>query len=146
MTIGISLIARFKPGNDVPVYATGSNIAAGHFVTISGRNAKNAYVGAHTGAGLSASGVAERDCIAGVTDHRGGTNIARRGAIARVVAGAAVTAGDLISSDSTGRGITATAQSQSGTTPFAVTAGTVVLGRALQAAAAAGDIIDVDLY
>jgi hypothetical protein len=45
-------------------------------VTISGRNTKNAYVGAHTGAGLYAHGVAQRRAIAGVTDHRGGTELA----------------------------------------------------------------------
>lgn len=142
--IGHSLIARFKPGKDVPVYAASANINAGHFVTISGRNAKNAYVGAHTGAGLPADGVAERDCIGGVTDHRGGTNLTRL-SIARVVAGAAITQGADVSSDSTGRAVTATPQTQSGTTPFAVTPGTKILGRALQAASAAGDIIDVAL-
>lgn len=146
MSKGTELLARFKPGDNIPVYATGSNISAGHFVLISGRNAKNAYIGAHSGAGLAASGVAETDAIAGKTDWRGGTNLTRRGSVARVVAGAAVTIGDLISSDSTGRAVTATAATQSGTTPFAVTAGTVVLGRALQAAAAAADVIDVDLY
>lgn len=132
MAKGTELIARFKPGENVPVYATGADIAAGRFVTISGRNAKNAYIGAHTGAGLYASGVAERDAIAGVTDWRGGTNIVRRGAIARVVAGAAVTAGAAVKSNASGKAI-----AQGGTG--------VIVGYALQAASADGDVIDVDL-
>lgn len=146
MSFGKELIARFKPGENIPVYATNAgNINAGHFVTISGRNAKNAYVGAHTGAGSPASGVAERDALAGVTDHRGGTNLTRRGSIARVVAGAAVAIGDIVSSDATGRAITRVPPNTT-TVGTAVATGPHSLGRALQAASAAGDIIDVDLY
>src|SRR6059058_254672 len=100
MAVGIEQIARFKPGENLPVYATNAgNIVAGRFVSISGRNAKNAYVGAHTGAGLYSHGVAQRTCLAGVTDHRGGTELARRGAVARVESGAAVAIGDAIKSD-----------------------------------------------
>lgn len=131
MTVGMEQIARFKPAENVPVYATGTDIKAGRFVTISGKNAKGAYIGAHTGAGLRASGVAERDAIAGVTDWRGGTNLNRLGAIPRVIAGAAVAVGDPIKSDATGRGIP---QGGAG----------VILGYALTAAAAAGDVIEVD--
>ena len=36
MAKGRELIARFKPGDNLPVYATGANIAAGRFVTIRG--------------------------------------------------------------------------------------------------------------
>lgn len=132
MALGKELIARFKPGDNLPVYATGTDIAAGHFVTISGKDANFAYVGAHTGAGLYASGVAEVDAIAGKKDWRGGTNVARRGSVARVVAGAAVTVGAAVKSDATGRAI-----AQGGTG--------VILGYALTAAAAAGDVIEVDL-
>lgn len=132
MAIGHEHIARFKPGDNLPVYATGANIEAGHLVTISGRNAKNAYIAAHTGAGLYASGVAEVDAIADKTDWRGGTNIARRGSVARVVAGAAVAVGVAVKADATGRAI---AQAGAG----------VIVGYAVQAAAAAGDVIDVDL-
>ena len=132
MSKGVELIARFKPGENVPVYATGANINAGRFVTISGRNAKNADLGAHTGAGLYANGVAEVDALADKTDWRGGTNLTRRGSIARVVAGAAVAVGAAVKSDASGRAI-----AQGGTG--------VILGYALQAAAQAGDVIDVDL-
>jgi hypothetical protein len=133
MTIGTEQIARFKPGENLPVYATvAGDILPGRFVTISGRNTKNAYVGAHTGAGLWAHGVSQRRAIGGVTDHRGGTELARRGAVARCESGAAVAIGDPVKSDATGRAIT-----QGGTG--------VILGYALQAATAAGQIIDVDL-
>ena len=141
MAKGAEQIARFKPGEDVPVYAAGANITAGRFVTISGRNAKGAYIGAHTGAGLQASGVAEVDALQDKTDWRGGTNLARRGAIARVEAGAAIpfiAGGTPVKSDATGRAIP-----QGGT-------GTI-LGYALGktdgtgAVTAAGQILDVDL-
>jgi hypothetical protein len=102
---GKVLLARFKPGDNLPVYATGSNIVAGRFVTISGKNSKGAYVGAHTGAGLAASGVAETDAIAGQTDWRGGTNLTRRGSVARVECGAAITVGAAVKSDANGKAI-----------------------------------------
>lgn len=104
MAKGTELIARFKPGDNVPVYAS-SDINAGHFVTISGKNAKGAYVAAHTGAGLYASGVAEVDMIGGETDWRGGGNITRRGSIARVVMGGAVTVGAAVKADASGRAV-----------------------------------------
>jgi hypothetical protein len=100
---GKELIARFKPGDNLPVYATGTDIAAGRFVTISGKNSKGAYVGAHTGAGLYASGVAETDAIAGKTDWRGGTNLTRRGSVARVITGGAITAGAAVKADANGK-------------------------------------------
>lgn len=105
MAKGRELIARFKPGDNLPVYATGTDIAAGRFVTISGKNSKGAYIGAHTGAGLAASGVAETDAIAGKTDWRGGTNLTRRGSVARVVMGGAVTAGGPVKSDANGKAV-----------------------------------------
>lgn len=105
MAKGVQLLARFKPGDNLPVYATGADIKAGRFVTISGKNTKGAYIGAHTGAGLYASGVAEVDAIAGQTDWRGGTNLTRRGSVARVVTGAAITAGAAVKSDAAGKAI-----------------------------------------
>ncbi len=54
------------------------------------------------------------------------------GQIVKLEAGAAVAVGDDVSSDSQGRGITATA-----------TAGNVIHGKALSAASAAGEIISV---
>jgi hypothetical protein len=108
MAKGRELLARFKPGDNLPVYAAGTNIAAGRFVTISGKNAKGAYVGAHTGAGGQASGVAETDAIADKTDWRGGTNLTRKGSVARVVTGAAIpfiAGGTPVKSDANGKAI-----------------------------------------
>lgn len=105
MAKGLELIARFKPGENLPVFATGANISAGHFVTISGKTTKFGYKGAHTGAGLYASGVAETDAIQDKLDWRGSTNVTRRGSVARVVMGGAVTAGAAVKSDSTGRAV-----------------------------------------
>lgn len=151
MAKGRELIARFKPGNNVPVYATGADIAAGHFVTISGKNSKGAYIGAHTGSGLLASGVAETDAIADKTDWRGGTNLTRTGSIARVVMGAAVTVGALVMSDSTGRAITFVPATQANGSPVAATP--VALGRFLGLnltaggnATAAAQVGEIDLF
>lgn len=105
MAKGRELIARFKPGDNLPVYATGADIAAGRFVTISGKNSKGAYIGAHTGAGLAASGVAETDALAGKTDWRGGTNLTRRGSVARVITGAAISIGAAVKADAAGKAI-----------------------------------------
>lgn len=135
MAYGREYIAVYKPGENVPVYATGANIDAGHFVSLAGKNTKGAYIGAHTGAGLASFGVSERDAIAGKTDHRGGTNVVRRGAIARVVAGAAIDASAgvvAVKSDATGRAIP-----QAGTG--------IILGYAVSTVTAAGQIVEVDL-
>lgn len=126
-------IARYKPAEDVAVYAVGANINAGHFVTVSGKNAKGAYKGAHTTAGGRAFGVAERDAIADVTDHRGGTNCNRLGAIAFVVAGAAIAQGADVMSDATGRAIT-----------YVASGSNVRLGTNLVAVTAAGQIAEID--
>lgn len=124
-------IARFKPGENVPAYA-GTDVTAGRFVRVSAtKDSRGSYVMAHTGAGVRANGVSERDAIGGAKDWRGGFNVVRRGAIARVTAGAAVAAGADVQSDATGRAITATTG--------------VVLGVAMHAVAAAGDVLEVDL-
>lgn len=62
-----------------------------------------------------------------------------------VEASVAITAGDDISATTDGKAVKATAMTQSGTTPFAVTAGTVVVGKALTTAAAAGQLIAVKI-
>lgn len=138
MAKGVEIIGRFKPGNNVPVYAAGANINGGHFVTISGRRSTttsdNAYIGAHTGAGLRTDGVSQRDAIADVTDHRGGTEL-MTGGIARVIAGAAIDASSAavaVKSDATGRAIP---QASSG----------VIIGYAYTSATAAGQVVDVKL-
>jgi hypothetical protein len=135
MAVGTELVAVFKPGENVSVQASGAAIAAGHFVSLKGKNAKGSYNGAHTGAGLLAFGVAERDAIADVTDWRGQTNCTRRGSIARVVAGAAIDASAAaipVKSDATGRAIP---QAGSG----------IILGYAVSTVTLAGQIVEVDL-
>lgn len=130
-------IARFKPGENVPGYAT-ADVTGGHFVKlVAGKDARGSYSLAHCGAGEVAFGVCERDAIGAVKDWRGGTNVVRRGAIARVVAGAAIAAPGAtgpvpVKSDATGRAIT-----QGGTG--------AILGYACHAVAAAGEIVEVDL-
>lgn len=130
------LVARYKPGENVPVFA-GAQISAGHFVSITGAKTTNGdYPAAHTGAGLWPFGVAEMDSApttyaATATDRRVNT-IHGGGAIARVVAGAAVTVLDEVQSDATGRAITQTSG--------------LAVGKALTAATNAGDIIEVELY
>lgn len=125
-------IARFKPGENVPAYAS-ADVLAGRFVRISAtKDARGSYQMAHCGAGARANGVAERDAIGGVKDQRGGFNVVRRGAVARVTAGAAVAAGAEVESDATGRAITRAAG--------------VSLGMAMHAVAAAGDVLEVDLF
>jgi hypothetical protein len=125
-------IARFKPGENVPAQAAPADVLAGRFVRVTAtKNARGSYVVQHTGAGLRAFGVAERDAVGNALDWRGQFNVVRRGAIARVTAGAAITAGANVESDATGRAITATTG--------------VVLGVAMNTVAAAGDIVEVDL-
>lgn len=135
MAYGIEYIAVYKPGENVPVQADGANIAAGHFVTLKGKNSKGAWKAAHTTAGAYAFGVAERDALQDLTDWRGQTNVVRRGAIARVVAGAAIDADAAmvaVKSDATGRAI---AQGGSG----------IILGYAVSTVTAAGQIVEVEL-
>jgi hypothetical protein len=140
---GDELLARFKPGDNLPVYATGTDIVAGRFVTISGKNSKGAYIGAHTGAGLRADGVAETDAIAGKTDWRGGTNLARKGSIARVECGAAISVGALVQSDANGKAVPYVApNTTTAGTPIATTP--VPLGRLLGRNLTAGGAITAD--
>jgi hypothetical protein len=129
----VEQIARFKPGENVPAYAGPADVTAGRFVRISAtKNSRGSYVMQHCGAGALANGVAENTAIGGVKDWRGGFNVVRRGAVARVTAGAAITAGQEVQSDATGRAI-----------PLA--AGRT-LGMAMHDVAAAGDIVEVDLF
>lgn len=133
-----SLAARFKPGENIPVYASfaGGAITAGRFVRITGKNAAGAYDARHCTAGQKASGVAERSVPAPASgakpNNNNGTNIGRPGQIAYVEAGAAVAALANVSSDGTGRAITAVSTH-------------TINGQAITAAAQAGDIIEVDL-
>ncbi len=102
-------MSRFKPGANVPVFAT-TAILAGRFVKIvDDKTTQGDYQAGHCGLGERAFGVAELDSAATTepahsVERR--VNVARRGSIARVTAGAAITAGDLVQSDAAGRAIT----------------------------------------
>lgn len=132
-------IPVYKPGENIPGKAS-ADVVGGHLVSPTGPAdaTTGAYPCAHTGAAAWALGVAERDALGTVTngaEWRGMFNIVGPGSVARVVAGAAVavtSAAIAVKSDSTGRVI---AQGGSG----------VIVGYALTAAAAAGDIIEVKL-
>lgn len=82
-----------------------------------------------TGAGAAADGVIRNDPAAA---DRAVALLTGRGTVSKVVAGAAVSVGDQLESDSTGRVITRSSG--------------IRVGKALAAAAAAGDIIPVLLY
>jgi hypothetical protein len=130
------LIARFKPGENVPAFCA-AQVFAGRFVMINGaKTTQGDYQVVLATAGAGAFGVAERD--SGPTTHPSDAwtrrvNVVRRGAIAWVIAGAAVAAGAEVGSDATGRAVTyATGK---------------ILGRVVgNAAAAAGDLLEIDLY
>jgi hypothetical protein len=102
-------MSRFKPGANVPVFAT-TAVLAGRFVKIVGdKTTQGDYQAGHCGLGERAFGVAELDSAAATepahsVERR--VNVARRGAVARVTAGAAITAGAVVQSDAAGRAIT----------------------------------------
>jgi hypothetical protein len=132
------LIARFKPGQNVPGFCT-AQVLAGHLVSVNGvKTVDGDYPIAHTGAGLRAFGVAERDS-GPTTDPRTSwtrrVNIVRPGAIARVISGAAIdtsTGSVAVKSDATGRVIP-----QGGTG--------IIVGYAVTSATAADQVVEVDL-
>lgn len=102
-------ISRFKPGVNVPAFAK-TAVTAGRFVKIVDDKLDDYgdYQVGHCGAGERAFGVAELDSAAATepthsVERR--INIARRGAIARVTAGGALSAGDLVQSSANGRAV-----------------------------------------
>lgn len=133
------MVGRYKPGENVPVFAN-AQIEANRFVKVidaagAGDAPENAYPAEHAGAGEWAFGVAEATSGPATHDAHAQTrmvNVARTGTISRVEAGAAVLALAEVQSDGSGRAITLDAG--------------IALGRALTAAAEAGDIIEVALY
>ena len=88
-------IARFKPGDNVPGFASAA-VLAGRFVSVQDDKTVNGdYPIQHAAAGVRPFGVAERDSgattlPASAQERR--VNVVRRGAIARVTAGEALTA------------------------------------------------------
>lgn len=133
-------IARFKPGVNVPGYASAAQVLAGRLVQIVGpKSANGDYAIGHCGAGLQAFGVSEADSgptTDPATAQSRRVNVVRRGAIARIKAGADITvttAAIAVKSDANGQAIP-----QGGTG--------VIVGYALNSAVAAnGDYVEVDL-
>lgn len=128
------MIARYKPGSNVPAFCT-ALVRAGRFVAVSaGKTTQGDYSVAEAGAGVRPFGVAEHDS-GPVTDPASSwtrrTNVTRRGSVARVIAGAAIAAGAAVASDAEGRAVT-----------FATG---VVAGVAMNATTAAGQVAEVDL-
>lgn len=132
------LIARYKPGVEVPAFAV-TQVNAGHFVKIvATKTSQGDYSVGHCAAGNRAFGVAQMDSGAPTLDANDASrriNCVRRGAIARVVPGAAITAGQDVQSDGTGQAI-----------PYTAGAGVVALGQAVHDAADADAFVEVDLY
>lgn len=101
-------IGRFKPGENIPVFAT-NLIVAGRFVKIVGdKTAQGDYSAGHCGAGEYACGVSQRDSAPvsdPATSQERRVEVMRRGGIARVLAGADITAGEALKSDAVGRAV-----------------------------------------
>src|SRR4051794_35003001 len=103
------LIARYKPGENVPGFAA-AQVTAGRFVVISAdKTADGDYSITNAGtAGVAVFGVAERDSAdtsqsAHSVERR--VNVVRRGAIARVVAGGAIAAGGPVKTSNVGKAV-----------------------------------------
>lgn len=106
------MIGRYKPGNDVPVFAN-AQITGGHFVKIvgaagAGDAPENAYPAQHCGSGQRAFGVAQDTSGPTTHDPTSQTRMVntQRGGVARLRAGAAVAALAEVMSGSDGRAIT----------------------------------------
>jgi len=129
------MVARFKPGQNVPAFCT-ALVRAGRFVAVSGPKTTNGdYSVAEAGAGVRAFGVAERDSgptTDPATSWTRRVNVVRPSAVARVTAGAAITAGAEVESDAQGRAITRTTG--------------VSLGQAMNTVTAAGQVVEVALF
>lgn len=107
-----ALIGRYKPGIDVPVFAS-AQITAGHFVKVTGAAGagdapENAYPATHCGSGQRAFGVAQADSGPTTHDPTSQTRMVdtQRSGIVRCRAGAAVSALAEVMSGSDGRAIT----------------------------------------
>jgi hypothetical protein len=104
-------IARWKPGQNVPGFAS-TAVIGGRFVKIAGdKTSQGDYSIAPCGAGQQAFGVAEQDSApttqpSSSVERR--VNVVRPGAIARVLAGTDLAAGVAVASDANGKAVAAT--------------------------------------
>jgi hypothetical protein len=132
-----TLRARFMPGQNVSGYAEAATIAAGTFVKVSAGARGGEYQIVKCGAGDKAFGVAESDsgdpAVQNVNSVELRVNVARQGAIARVVPGGTIAQGAAITSDANGKAVTAAT-------------GNHINGEAMHAAASTDDFVEVALY
>lgn len=130
-------IPRFKPGQEVTGKAA-AVVNAGRFVKISGdKTTDGAYRIIQCILGNRAFGVSENNSADPATENahswRLDVKVNRKGCIARIEPGAAVTAGDYITSDANGKAITATT-------------GKWINGQAVETAAGTDAFVEVDLF
>lgn len=113
MTLPREHRAMYGPGENVGVIADPAAIESARFIKITGKHSSGIYKGQHCAAGERAFGVSERrvPALPASTrpNERHTTNCNRIGAVAQVEAGAAITALALVTSDSVGRAVAATA-------------------------------------
>ena len=135
-----TLAARFKPGENVPVFAN-TQINAGTFVKIVGdKTSQGDYKAQHCVLGDKAFGVAEADSAATTDDANSvwrRINVVRRGCIARVKPGAAIDASAgavAVMSDANGKAVA-----------WDTNAAHAILGYALSSCAGTDDFVEVDL-
>lgn len=138
-----NLCTPFFTESNISFQAT-ADVTGKRFVNISANRSggpglssdkRNIHKMAHAATGGRAFGVAEYDVATGDV----GGVFGQPGMIVPVTADGVITAGAEISVGSNGKAKVATAAVQSGTTPFAVTPGTVVVGIAVTGAADGAD-------
>lgn len=101
-------VARYNPGENVPGFAA-AQVNAGRFVKASAtKNANGAYPIEHAAVKTRPFGVAQQDSAATSYDEHSTermVNVIRRGAIARVCSGAAITAGEEVEVGASGKAV-----------------------------------------
>lgn len=144
MTLPREHRAMYGPGENVGVIADPAAIESGRFVKITGKHSSGIYKGQHCAAGERAFGVSERRIPALPANTRPNerhtTNCNRIGAVAQVEAGAAITALALVTSDSVGRAVTATAAAAASLATGVVGSNNAITWTARQAGAAGNSI------
>lgn len=128
-------VPRYFPGEAVPGFAA-AQVNAGRFVKASAaKNANGAYPIEHAAAKTRPFGVAEQDSGPTSQDEHSQermVNVIRHGAIPRVQSGAAVAALAEVEVGANGKAVTLNEG--------------IAVGRALTAATAADQFIEIDLY
>ena len=129
-------LAAYKPGDNVPAFCT-TQVRAGRFVSIAGPlSASRDIVVSESGAGEWPFGVAERDSAPPTQPARTmmrRVNVVRRGAVARVIAGAALTAEQFVKSDTEGRAVVSATRADA-------------CGQAVSSQDTVGELVLVDLF